>query len=259
MKKLASIWGRCLKHRQWGRLTTARLLKTASVVALPQGFRSRFFEGLTEPEIKALLAAARQERISPDQLLQQEGDPATRLWLLVTGRAAAYRLANGGGKLFLRWGVPGDVFGLATIVKPPARYLVTIEVVQEGSILAWDLPSCQALVSRCPSLSKALNLVVANYLDGLIDALGARSFQTAEQRLARMLVVSARQLGRTGREGIELNLTNEQLAVTAHVSLFTATRKLSNWKDLGIIEKHRGKIVLRSLAFLERIGKDNWR
>jgi len=74
-----------------------------------------------------------------------------------------------------------------------------------------------------------------------------------------MLVVSARQLGRTGREGIELDLTNEQLAVTAHVSLFTATRKLSKWQDLGILKKHRGKIVLRSLSPFETIAKDTWR
>ena len=56
-----------------------RLMETASAVALPPGIRSTFFEGLTAPEMKAVLAAARQERISPDQLLQQEGDPATRL------------------------------------------------------------------------------------------------------------------------------------------------------------------------------------
>jgi CRP-like cAMP-binding protein len=240
-------------------LITPRLRKTASAVALPPGFRSTFFEGLTAPEIEAVLAAARQERISPHQLLQQEGDPATRLWLLLAGRAAAYRLAHGGGKLFLRWGLPGDAFGLATIVREPARYLVTVEAVQEGSLLAWDLPSCRALVLRCPSLSKAVNSVVADYLDGLIDALGARSFLTAEQRLARMLVVSARQLGRTEREGIELDLTNEQLAVTANVTAFTASRKLSKWQDLGILKKHRGKIVLRFLSPFERIAEDTWR
>ena len=133
----------------------------------------------------------------------------------MTGRAAAYRLAHYGGKLFLRWVVPGDAFGLATIVRTPARYFVTVEAVQEGSPLAWDLRSCRALVLRCPSLSKAVNSVVANYLDGLINELGACYFQTAEQRLARMLVVSARQLGRTGREGIELDLTNEQLDTIA--------------------------------------------
>jgi CRP-like cAMP-binding protein len=231
-------------------------MKTASAVALPPGFRSTFFEGLTAPEIKVVLAAARQETISPHQLLQHEGDRATRLWLLVTGRAAAYRLADEGGKLFLRWVAPGDAFGLATILREPARYIVTVEAVQEGSLLAWDLPSCRALVLRCPSLSKAVISVVANYLDGLIDALGARSFQTAEQRIARMLVVSARQLGRTGREGIELDLTNEQLAMTAQVGLFTATRKLSKWQDLGILKKYRGKIVLPSLSLFESIAKD---
>jgi len=231
-------------------------MKTASAVALPPGFRSTFFEGLTAPEIKVVLAAARQETISPHQLLQHEGDRATRLWLLVTGRAAAYRLADEGGKLFLRWVAPGDAFGLATILREPARYLVTVEAMQEASLLAWDLPSCRALVLRCPSLSKAVISVVANYLDGVIDALGARSFQTAEQRIARMLVVSARQLGRTGREGIELDLTNEQLAMTAQVGLFTATRKLSKWQDLGILKKYRGKIVLPSLSLFESIAKD---
>ncbi len=237
-------------------MITPRLRKTASAVALPPGFRSTFFEGLTAPEIEAALAVARQERISPHQLLQQEGDSATRLWLLVSGRAAVYRLAHEGGKLFLRWGLPGDAFGLATIVREPARYLVTVEAVQEGSLLSWDLPSCRALVLRCPSLSKAVNSVVADYLDGLIDALGARSFLTAEQRLARMLVVSARQLGRTERDGIELDLTNEQLALTANVTAFTASRKLSKWQDLGILKKRRGKIVLRFLSPFERIAKD---
>jgi len=71
-----------------------------------------------------------------------------------------------------------------------------------------------------------------------------------------MLVVSARQLGRTGREGIELDLTNEQLAMTAQVGLFTATRKLSKWQDLGILKKYRGKIVLPSLSLFESIAKD---
>jgi CRP/FNR family transcriptional regulator, nitrogen oxide reductase regulator len=234
-------------------------MKTASAVALPPGFQSTFLEGLTAPEIKAVLAAAKLERISPGELLQREGDPATRLWLLVTGRAAAYRVAEEGGKLFLRWGVPGDLFGLSTIVRAPPRYLVTVEAVQEGSLLAWGLAACQALVLQCPSLSTALNSVVSNYLDGLIEALDARSFMTAEKRLARMLVMSARQIGRKGREGIELDLTNEQLAVTANVSPFTATRKLSKWQDLGILKKHRGKIVLRSLSLFESIGKDTRR
>jgi len=230
-------------------------MKPTSPGALPPGFRSTFLDGLTPREIKAVLTAAKQERILPRQILQHEGDQATRLWLLVTGRVAAYRLSNDGDKLFLRWGVPGDTYGLATILREPARYIVTVEAVQEGFLLVWDLESARTLVLRYPSLSKALNSVVAEYLEGVIDVLGACA-QNAKQRLARVLVESARQLGRIGREGIELELTNEQLAVAAHMSLFTASRKLSKWQKAGILTKHRGKIVLPSLSPFEKIVKD---
>jgi CRP-like cAMP-binding protein len=175
------------------------------------------------------------------------------LWLLVTGRVAVYRLADNGDKVFLRWGVPGDIFGLSAILKCPERYIVTIEVVHEGSLLAWDIESSRIIALRCPNLNKALNAVVANYLHGLISVLGTYAFQPAEQRLARVLVESARQQGREGSEGIELDITNEQLAVAARMTVFTATRKLRKWQGLGILTKRRGKIVLSSLPRFETV------
>jgi CRP/FNR family transcriptional regulator, nitrogen oxide reductase regulator len=121
-------------------------MREASSATLPPSFRSTFLEELTPSEIKTVLAAARQQRISPRQVLQREGDPATRLCLLVTGRVAAYWLAHEAGKLFLRWGVPGDTFGMVTIVRELPAYPVTVEAVQEGSILTWDRASSRALV-----------------------------------------------------------------------------------------------------------------
>jgi len=230
-------------------------MKAKSAAMLPADFRSTFLDGLTSREIETVVKAAEQEPISPHQILQQEGARADRLWLLVTGRVAVYRLAQDGDKVFLRWGVPGDTFGLATVLKRPERYVVTIEAVQEGSLLSWDLAASQALVLRCPNMDKALNAVVADYLDNLIDVLGAYAFQPAEQRLARVLLESARQLGRSGTGGIELDLTNEQLAVAAHMTVFTATRKLSKWQSMGILTKRRGKIVLPSLSRFENDWK----
>jgi CRP-like cAMP-binding protein len=179
------------------------------------------------------------------------------MWLLLTGRVAVYKLAENGKKLFLGWRVPGDTFGVQTILREPARYLLTVEAVQESSILAWDLPSSRTLVLRCPGLGKAAMLVAAGYFDDLIDVLGTFAFQAAEQRLARVLVKGARQLGRKTREGIELDLTNEQLAVAAHITLFTATRKLRKWKDQGLLMKRRGMIVLRSVSIFEKLLQAN--
>lgn len=234
-----------------------KLKKTALATTLPPGFRSTFLAALTSTEVKVLLAAAKQESISLNQVLQREGDPATRMWLLVTGRVAVYKLGNAGKRLFLGWRVAGDTFGVQTILSEASRHIVTVEAVQEGSILAWDLPSSRALVLRCPNLCNAAIRVAANYFDDLIDVLGTFAFQTAQQRLARVLVNSARQLGRTGSEGIELDLTNEQLAVAAHISMFTATRKLRKWHHLGFLKKRRGIIVLRSLSIFEMLLQGN--
>lgn len=236
-----------------------RLEKRAVVAALPPGFKSTFLDALTPREIRALLKEARWVRISPHEVLQQEGEPADRLWLLGTGRVAVYRLTRDGEKLFLRWGAPGDAFGLATIVRAPARYLVTIEAVQEGSILAWDLAACQALISRCPSLSKAVNWAVSKYLDSLIDMFSMCQLQTAEERLARVLVESAGQLGHSGPEGIEVDLKNEEIALAAHISLFTAARYLSKWQRTGLLKKYRGKIVLFSPSPFETITNEKSR
>lgn len=228
--------------------------KSAAVLSLglPQ---STFLEGLTPPEIEIAVNSAKEERITPHQILQQEGDRADRLWMLVAGRVAVYRLAQEGEKVFLRWGVPGDTFGLATILKSLERYVVNIEAVQAGSLLLWDLASSRDLVLRCPNLDKALTAVIASYLDSLINVLGACAFQPAEQRLARVLIESVRQLGRTERNGVELDLTNEQLAAAAHMTVFTATRKLSKWQGMGILTKRRGKIVLASLSRFEKLTK----
>jgi CRP/FNR family transcriptional regulator, nitrogen oxide reductase regulator len=233
-----------------------RLKKRAVVAALPPGFKSTFLDALTPREVRALLKGARSVKISHREVLQQDGEPARRLWLLWTGRVAVYRLTRDGNKLFLRWGAPGDVFGLATIVRAPARYLVTIEAVQGGSILAWDLAACQALISQCPSLGKAVNWAVSKYLESLIDMLAMCQMQTAEERLARVLVESAGQLGHSGPEGIEVDLKNEEMALAAHMSIFTATRHLSKWQRAGLLKKYRGKIVLPSLSPFEKITSD---
>lgn len=230
-----------------------RPIKRAGVSTLPAGFRSSFLDALARHEINSLVKAAKQVRISPHEVLQHEGEAADRLWLLKAGRVAVYRITHEGNKLFLRWGTPGDVFGLATIVRAPARYLVTIEGIQEGSILAWELAACQAVFSQCPSLNKAVNATVSKYLDDLIRAFGLSQALTAEERLARVLFESAGQLGHSSPEGIEVDLKNEELAFAAHVSLFTTARNLSKWQRSGLVKKYRGRIVLPSLSPFENI------
>ncbi|HWY58377.1 MAG TPA: Crp/Fnr family transcriptional regulator [Terriglobales bacterium] len=230
-------------------------MKAGSTVRLPPGFRSKFLDALTPTEIKTVLAAAIEEPISPRQLLQRQGELAHRLCLPLTGLVAAYRLVDEGSKLFLRWGLPGDIFGLSTLLAEPSTYLVTVEAVHQGSLLTWDLAASRMLIGQFPNMLRAVNSLAARYMDDFIDVLAVRVSLTAPQRLAQMLVKSARQIGRVGDDGIMLDLTNEQLALIAQVSPFTASRQLNKWQVRGIVRKNRGTILLRSLPRLENIAK----
>jgi CRP-like cAMP-binding protein len=50
--------------------------------------------------------------------------------------------------------------------------------------------------------------------------------------------------------GVELDVTNEELAHAANVTPFTASRLLGVWQRRHVVKKNRGKILLRYPARL---------
>ena len=67
-----------------------------------------------------------------------------------------------------------------------------------------------------------------------------------------MLASIANGIGRRVAGGLELDVRNEELANEANVTLFTASRLLNEWQRAGILQKSRGKILLRSPESLLR-------
>jgi CRP-like cAMP-binding protein len=64
----------------------------------------------------------------------------------------------------------------------------------------------------------------------------------------------ARDVGRRGFEGTIINISNEELANEANVTIFTVSRLLGEWQKKGLVVKRRGKVVVRSLEDLIRMG-----
>jgi CRP-like cAMP-binding protein len=229
-----------------GGVRRGQAMSAATCDVLPPGFRSRLLEGITSAHTRAFLAAAKQQTTSANQVLQHEGDQASHLFLLVAGLAAFYKTSPDGSRLFLRWILPGDAFGLAALLTPPRPYRTTVQALREVSVLMWERDSALGLVSQIPQLCTNAFAIAGDYAGRLADLLVVRTGQTAQYRLARVLVESAHQIGKRGCEGIEFVLTNEQLAEMAGVSPFTASRQLNEWQRQGILRKSRGKIVLRA-------------
>jgi CRP-like cAMP-binding protein len=207
---------------------------------------SSLLTGLEPPTARAILGAARKERISAKNNISTEGCPATRLFLVQSGRARFYHLTKRGELVQLASLVPGDVIGLVTIVRNPFRYMATAEAISDCEVLTWEHSVIRQLASLHPLLAENAFRIALRYLRTFIDRHAGLVTKTAEERLAETLVRLSDQSGQVRPEGIEIRATNDELGALADISPFTASRAISNWARRGVLSKGRGRVLLHA-------------
>jgi CRP/FNR family transcriptional regulator, nitrogen oxide reductase regulator len=208
--------------------------------------KSRFLDGLGPPEVKIVLAAARQQHFLGKCVVVNQGHPADHLFLLTRGRARFFFNTREGKKVALFWLTPGEIFGGSALLSTPSRYLLSTETLKDSSILVWNRATLRTLGARYPRLLENALLIASDYLAWYLADHVALVSQTARQRLARVLVCLAETIGNKSSDGFEFDATNEELAGAANVTPFTTSRLLSEWQRNHAVVKRRGKILLRS-------------
>jgi len=178
--------------------------------------------------------------------MTHQGEPADQLLLLWSGRARYFFETANGKRVNLRWITPGHTFGEAALTFRPSAYLVSTEAVRESTALVWNSPTIRALAQRFPQLVENVFLTALDYLSWYIASHAALTSQTARERLAHVVLGYAPSIGQEVTGGIELDVTNEELAHAANITPYTTSRLISEWQKTGAIRKQRGKIFLRS-------------
>ena len=222
------------------------IVPAAPAIALQPGFTSALLEGVSPSGLRVILGAAKQRRYFGKQILIHEGDSATCLYLLTSGRARHCVTTEQGKRLLLRWLGPGDAFGVQTLVPRPRFYQTNTEMVKEGNALVWDRATIQDLSFRYPVLLANALAIATEYLAKYHTIHVGLTSHTAQQRLAETLVELSQSIGRVVPGGVELHIKNAHLADMAHVNLFTTSRVMSEWQRRGAISKSRGIVLLLS-------------
>ena len=208
--------------------------------------KSPFFDGLAPQELSHVLSSARECRYQPGTVVISQGTPANSLYVLVSGRARFFFLTPEGHKIVLMWLPAGEIIGGSALQSRPSDYIVSTETVKDSTLLVWDRPAIRRLAVRYPRLLDNALLTAAEFLTFYVATHVALTCHTAPQRLAAILVNLAQGVGHKVPSGVELDVTNEELAQAANVTHFTASRLLSHWQRQGALVKTRGRILLRS-------------
>jgi CRP/FNR family transcriptional regulator, nitrogen oxide reductase regulator len=206
--------------------------------------------GMKPHERDIVLALGRRRRFSAKSVMTYQGEQADHLLLLWKGRARYFYETPNDKKLILKWITPGHVFGGAALVSEPSKYLVSTEAVRDSVALEWDGSTIRGLARRFPQLLENSHVIDMDYVAWYVAAHSAFTFQSARKRLASVLFGLAKAIGQETTNGIEIDVTNEELSESANITPYTVSRLVSDWQKSGSIRKRRGKIILFPDRFL---------
>jgi CRP-like cAMP-binding protein len=220
-------------------------MASSRIAAVSVGWISSLLDGLALQDRKRILAAATTRRFAANSVITYQGQPAESLFLLTKGRARYFFDEQGGRHIILHWVTVGELIGGKTLLAKPDTYLLGSESVKECNFLVWDRATIRGFVAQYPVLMENALATASDYLAWYLGAHVALTCHSAEQRLAGVLGSLVGVIGRNVAGGVELDVTNEELANAANVTAFTASRVLSAWQRSGVVKKSRGKILLR--------------
>jgi CRP-like cAMP-binding protein len=190
-----------------------RVMTTSEIAALVTELAPRFLEGFAPCDLAVVLGAATPRRFHARSIIASEGHCADKVFLVLEGLARTFTTTRKGEKVVLFWIPPGEISGGRALLSKPTEYLVSTETVRESFALVWNRSAILSLAKQYPRLLENALLIASDYVESYRDLHVGASYHTASQKVARVLDSLAKGIGRRVVEGIELTISNEELAM----------------------------------------------
>jgi CRP/FNR family transcriptional regulator, nitrogen oxide reductase regulator len=206
---------------------------------------TRLFAGLEKKEANAILALAGRRKFKPSEAIIRIEERATHLVLVKKGFVDFFVVTEQGQSVLVRRFVPGDVFGIASLLCEPMGYLGTAIAVNDVEVLTWTQRDGARMAQAYPRFLQNAFRLALRYIAIYAQRHMSLVFDSAQERLAYVLTSVGARTGNTIPTGVEINIRNEDLASLADVSLFTACRLMKKWERAGVVAKGRGRVLIR--------------
>jgi CRP/FNR family transcriptional regulator, cyclic AMP receptor protein len=206
-----------------------------------------FCAGLPTAAIRALEAIAFPMTYAERELIQIEGEPATAMYVVATGRVKVSRLSAGGREQVLAIIDAGGHFNAVPIFDGgpcPAN----VEALAAVTLLVLPRDALLGAVEAHPELARALLDEFAGRLRHLVDLVDTLALHTVQGRLAGLLLDQAAAVERG--EPVA-PLTQAEMASHLGTVREMVSRTLKSFEALGLIALERGTITVRDRAGLE--------
>ncbi len=214
------------------------------------------FEGLSEKECEKIASYARARTFARDEMIFMQGQPLRNLALIRTGSVKITQLSSKGSEVILWMHGCGSVVGMLS--ESSARHSPCSACAMEHcTALVWEFASLQNLMVDHPKVRKNAAHILASRLGELEERFREVATEKVSRRLAYALLRLLKHIGKAVDEGIEVSLSRDELAQMTGTTLFTISRILSKWGEMGFILPRREAVVVRDARQLEMAGNED--
>ena len=192
----------------------------------------------------------------PHQTVFYEGHLCLGLYLLCTGKVKLTRSSARGQRQIVRILGPGELIEKQALGEQ-ALHEVTCETLEPSQVCVIDKERYLAGIHRNPQLAIKLIQLLSNELKVNMEQLDQFTFQTARARLAGLLLELDDRFGKkcAGEVQVGLTLKREEVAEMAGITVETAIRLLSVFRDEGLLTIDGRAITLLNPDRLARIAR----
>ena len=225
---------------------------------LPDTARAHTFDGLSDEVIAYALNHARTATARRGETLTRQGEPARQIFVVRDGYTKLVSTSQGGHDVLVGIAGPRDAFGHATMADQQRDYLVTSTALTPLTAAVWDRDKALDIAREFPDVHKKIDAQLMRNLELVLGRLHAVSEARVSQRLARALLELAERHGQPDAIGILIAppMTRQDIAAIVGTTLFTASRRLSEWENQGLVESSRARVRVRSLEGLRLLDSD---
>jgi len=224
---LNAIESRLKKKEQQEQFYSKSLDKLGSLIAKNNGLN----------ELKKVIGDRKTRHFKKNQVIYYDGDKGNGLYLVLSGKIKAIKLAQDGRELMTGMYAKDDYLGIHALLSNEP-FSDTATAVEDSILCLIPKDQLDELLNLYPEIAREFIKLLSNNIREKEEQLLQLAYHSVRKRMADAIVRLSKHQDGTDT----VKISRDDLAAMAGMATETVSRTLADFKDEGLIEK-KGSVI----------------
>lgn len=212
--------------------------------------KSSVLHCLNQEEVDQIIQNQKCFNFTPGESIFKEGHYSNGLYIIKKGKVKISKTGFDGRELILRFGLEGDVIGYRSLLSEEP-YQSSAFAINSCSICFLPKESVKTIIFKNSNVNASFFKLLASDLKNAETRTLKLAQKNVRERVAETLILLKELYGfETNSNTINIKLSREEIAGIAGTVRESASRYLSEFNDIGIIELIGKKINIKDFTKL---------